>query len=229
MGIFDRIFRIGKANVNSALDNLEDPVKIIDQVLRELDADVAKVTTAVTSQIAVEKRFERELNEAKEAVAKRDSQARQALSTGNEELAREALADKKRHEEKAAKLQVSYDGAKQSSEKLRAQLQDMKERVNEMKEQRGTLIAQAEAAKAQERINKTMTGVGTDDAAASFAKMEEKILKMRDQAEAAQSLADGNRDLDNKLDQMMRSTKDLEIDDELAKMKAELENKKSDS
>jgi len=229
MGIFDRIFRIGKANVNSALDKLEDPVKLIDQVLRELDADVAKVTTAVTSQIAVEKRFERELNEAKEAVAKREAQARQALSIGNEELAREALSDKKRHEEKVAKLQVSYDSAKQSSEKLRNQLQEMKERVNEMKDQRGTLIAQAEAAKAQERINKTMTGVGTDDAAATFAKMEEKILKMRDQAEAAQALADDNRDLDNKLDQMMRSTKDLEIDDELAKLKAELDSKKSDS
>ncbi|MEF2247692.1 MULTISPECIES: PspA/IM30 family protein [unclassified Paenibacillus] len=227
MGIFDRIFRIGKANVNSALDKMEDPVKMIDQILRELDEDVAKVTTAVTSQIAVEKRFERELNEAKEAVAKRDSQARQALSMGNEDLAREALGDKKRHEEKVAKLQVSYDGAKQSSDRLRTQLQEMKDRVQEMKSQRGTLIAQAEAAKAQERINQTMSGVGTDDAAASFAKMEEKILKMRDQAEAAQSLAEGNRDLDNKLEQMMRTTRDTEIDDELAALKAELNEKKN--
>ncbi|HIW34633.1 MAG TPA: PspA/IM30 family protein, partial [Candidatus Paenibacillus intestinavium] len=59
MSIFDRLFRIGKANVNAAIDKIEDPVKIIDQVLRELDEDVDIVTAAVTSQMAVEKRFER--------------------------------------------------------------------------------------------------------------------------------------------------------------------------
>ncbi len=63
MSILKRIFRIGKANVNSALDKLEDPVKMIDQILRELDSDIAKVTAAVTTQMAVEKRFERELKE----------------------------------------------------------------------------------------------------------------------------------------------------------------------
>ncbi len=229
MGIFDRLFRIGKANVNSTLDKLEDPVKMIDQILRELDEDIVTVTAAVTTQIAVEKRFERELNDAKDIVSKRDTQARQALAAGNEDLAREALTDKKRIDEKVVKLQASYDGAKQNSDKLRKQLQDMKDRVLEMKAQRGTLIAQAEAAKAQEKINKTMSGIGTEDLGATFAKMEEKILKMRDEAEAAQSLANESKDLDDKIEEMTKQTRNVEVDNELAALKAELDGNKADT
>lgn len=223
MGIFDRLFRIGKANVNSAIDKMEDPVKMIDQILRELDNDVEKVTAATTSQIAVEKRFERELHEAKETVVKREQQAKQAITAGNDDLAREALTDKRRYDEKVSKLQASYDQAKANSDKLRLQLQEMKERVGEMKTQRSTLIAQAEAAKAQEQINKVMSNVGNDDLGSAFSKMEDKILKMRDQAEAAQMLANEGQELDRKLDQMLQETRNSEVEDELAKLKAEME------
>lgn len=227
MSVFQRLFRVGKANVNAAVDKLEDPVKMIDQVLRELDEDIEKVTSAVTSQIAVEKRFERELQEAIELVAKRDQQARQALASGNEVLAREALADKKRHTDKRDALQVNYDRAKATSDKLRGQLKEMKAKVQEMKTQRGTLIAQAEAAKAQERINKTMSGVGVDNLGATFTRMEEKIKQMHDQADAAYELANEEKSLDDKFEQLEKEAKHSEIDDELAALKAEIEGKQS--
>ncbi len=227
MSIFKRLFRVGQANVNAAIDKMEDPVKMIDQILRELDVDIAKVTAAVTTQIAVEKRFERELKEATEVVNKRDQQARQALAAGDEALAREALSDKKRHAEKCSSLQENYDRAKQNSDKLRKQLQEMKDKVQEMKTQKSALIAQAEAAKAQQRINKTMNGVGTEDLGATFAKMEEKIKQMRDEADAAQELSDEGKALDDKIDNMLKSTKEMEIDDELAALKAEMDGNKA--
>jgi len=226
MSIFERLFRIGKANVNAAVDKLEDPVKIIDQVLRELDEDVEKVTAAVTSQMAVEKRFERELKEAEELVAKRDSQARQALVAGNEELAREALADKAKQVEKRDKVQESYDRAKATADKLREQLRDLKSRVTDMKDQRSTLIAQAEAAKAQQKINSTMKGVGTNDVGATFNRMEEKIKKMHDEADAAFELANEDKSLDQKFDEQLKASKSNAIDDELAALKAELNGNK---
>jgi phage shock protein A len=58
MSFFRRLFRIGQSNVNAALDKMEEPVKMIEQILRELENDLAKVTAAVTTQMAVEKRFE---------------------------------------------------------------------------------------------------------------------------------------------------------------------------
>lgn len=226
MSIFERLFRIGKANVNAAVDKLEDPVKIIDQVLRELDEDVEKVTAAVTSQMAVEKRFERELKEAEELVAKRDSQARQALVAGNEELAREALADKAKQVEKRDKVQESYDRAKATADKLREQLRDLKARVTDMKDQRSTLIAQAEAAKAQQKINSTMKGVGTNDVGATFNRMEEKIKKMHDEADAAFELANEDKSLDQKFEEQLKTSKSNAVDDELAALKAELNGNK---
>lgn len=226
MSVFQRLFRIGKANVNSAIDKIEDPVKIIDQVLRELDEDIEKVTAAVTSQMAVEKRFQRELTEAEELVARRDAQARQALAANNEELAREALLDKKKQDEKRAKLQESYDRAKATADKLRTQLTDLKSRVSDMKDQRSTLIAQAEAAKAQQKINKTMTGVGHNDVGATFNRMEEKIKKMHDEADAAFELANEDKSLDDKFAEALKDARSTEVDDELAALKAELDANK---
>ena len=226
MSIFDRLFRIGKANVNAAIDKIEDPVKIIDQVLRELDEDVDKVTAAVTSQMAVEKRFERELAEAEEVVARRDAQARQALAANNEDLAREALLDKKKQVEKRDKLQENYDRAKATADKLRAQLTELKSRVSEMKDQRSTLIAQAEAAKTQQKINKTMSGVGTNDVGATFNRMEEKIKRMHDEADAAYELANEDKSLDDKFAEALKDTRTTAVDDELAALKAELDANK---
>lgn len=226
MSIFQRLFRIGKANVNAAIDKMEDPVKVIDQVLRELDEDIEKVTAAVTSQMAVEKRFQRELNEANEIVDRRDAQARQALAAGNEELAREALLDKKKQVEKRDKLQEGYDRAKATADNLRNQLTEMKNRVTDMKDQRSTLIAQAEAAKAQQKINQTMSGVGSNDVVATFDRMEEKIKKMHDEADAAYELANADKSLDDKFAEVLKEQKDHAIDDELAALRAELDGKK---
>jgi phage shock protein A len=222
MSFFKRLFRIGQANANAALDKLEDPVKMIEQILRELENDIAKVTAAVTTQMAVEKRFERELNEAIETVEKRDEQARAAIAKGEDELARQALLDKKRHSDKRDHLQVSYDNAKATSEKLRKQLQDMKNKVDEMKTQKSTLIAQAQAAQATKKITQTMSGVGSNNLVDSFKKMEEKIQQMHDEAEAAHQLADEGKSIDDKFNEMMKSSSATEVDDELAALKAEL-------
>jgi len=226
MSIFDRLFRIGKANVNAAIDKIEDPVKIIDQVLRELDEDVEKVTAAVTSQMAVEKRFQRELSEAEELVARRDAQARQALAANNEDLAREALLDKKKQVEKRDQLQESYNRAKSTADKLRTQLTELKSRVTEMKDQRNTLIAQAEAAKTQQKINQTMSGVGTNDVGATFNRMEEKIRRMHDEADAAYELANEDKSLDDKFAEALKDARTTAVDDELAALKAELDANK---
>ncbi len=222
MSFFQRLFRIGKANANAALDKLEDPVKMIEQILRELDNDIAKVTAAVTTQMAVEKRFERELKESIDTVEKRDQQARAAIAKGEDELARQALLDKKRHSDKRDQLQINYDNAKATSEKLRKQLQDMKNKVEEMKTQKSTLIAQAQAAQATKKITQTMSGVGSSNLVDSFAKMEEKIQQMHDEAEAAHQLADEGKSIDDKFNELMKSSSATEVDDELAALKAEL-------
>jgi len=226
MSIFQRLFRIGKANVNAAIDKIEDPVKVIDQVLRELDDDIEKVTAAVTTQMAVEKRFARELQEAEDVIKRRDAQARQALQSGNDDLAREALADKQRHVEKRDAVKLSYDKAAATSAKLRSQLDDMKAKVTDMKNQRSTLIAQAEAAKAQKQINQTMAGVGSNNLTSTFDRMEEKIKQMHDEADAAYELANADKSLDEKFEEAFKDTKKGAVEDELAALKAELEGNK---
>lgn len=222
MGIFERLRRLASANLNAALDQFEDPIKMIDEVLRELDENIAKATTAVTSQLAVEKRFERELAEADAMIEKRDYQARQAVARGEEELAREALTDKKRYAEKRESLNGHYVTAKTSSDKLREQLEDMKEKVQDLKMKRETLAAQAQAAKASKTISETMSGAGSAGLDDAFTRLEDKIMQIQDQASAAQELAEQGKSLDDKFEDLMKSGKEHDIDDELSKLKAEL-------
>src|SRR5690606_20819772 len=95
-------------------------------------------------------------------------------------------------------------------------------KVDEMKAQKGALVAQAEAARATKKINQTMSGVGSDNLVDSFSRMEEKIQQMHDEAEAAQQLSDEGKSIDDKFDEMMKSSSDQDVDLELAALKAEM-------
>jgi phage shock protein A len=222
LNFFRRLFKIGQANANAILDQWDDPIKMIDQILRELDEDIAKVTAAVTTQMAVEKRFECELQETIETIEKRDLQARRALEMGDENLARQALIDKKRHADKKAALQAGYDKAKAISIQLRKQLDEMKAKAEEMKTERSVLLAQSQAASAKKKFYRAMSGVGSGSLSANFMRLKEKVQQMHDEADAARELAEANKTLDEQFAELMRDSEKQSIEEELEALRAEI-------
>lgn len=98
MGIFKRLRDLTMASINDLLDKAEDPVKMLNQFLRDMGEDIKEAEMAVAKQIAVEKRFKQQYEEAEEMVTKREEQALKALEAGNEDLARRVLQDKKEHQ-----------------------------------------------------------------------------------------------------------------------------------
>mgnify|MGYP000350873285 CR=1 FL=1 len=96
MGLFKRIGDNIRANINSLLDRAEDPVKMLEQYLRDMEDDIVDAEAAVVKQAAVAKRFETQYREAVAMVEKREAQALQALEQEREDLARRALEDKKK-------------------------------------------------------------------------------------------------------------------------------------
>ncbi|MEW9699708.1 PspA/IM30 family protein [Paenibacillus sp. SI8] len=224
MGIFKRLRDMTMASVNDLLDKAEDPVKMLNQFLRDMEEDILEAETAVAKQIAIEKKFKQQYEESEEMVTKRSEQALKALEQGNEELARRALQDKKEHQERFDELKRQYDLAKTNADQLRNQLTEMKDEFNKMKNKKDLLIARAETAKAQKQINQAMSGFGTDNAAKGFDRMSEKVLQMEAEAQASGEIRAKNRSLDDELDQLGSS--DSAIDDELAAMKAKLAEKK---
>src|SRR5699024_5987956 len=107
------------SELNSMLDKAEDPVKMLDQFMRDMSGDIREVEAAVAKQIANEKMLKRKADDANAMVEKRQKQAEQALEAGNEDLARRALEDKKEHESTATTLNESWERAKNDSDVLR--------------------------------------------------------------------------------------------------------------
>jgi len=223
MGIFKRLRDLTMASINDLLDKAEDPVKMLNQFLRDMEEDIQEAEVAVAKQIAVEKKFKQQYEEAQEMVAKREEQAMKALEAGNEDLARRALQDKKEHQERYDEMKRQYDQAKQNADRLRSQLAEMKDEFSKMKNKKDILVARAEAAKAQKQINQTMSGFGTDNAAKGFERMNEKVLQLEAEAEASSELKSSGKSLDDELAQLGKNDG---VDDELAALKAKLAAKK---
>lgn len=220
---FKRLKTITEATLNDLLDKAEDPVKMLNQYLRDMGEEINTAEVAVAKQIAVEKKLKQQLDDAVKMVEKREQQALRALEAGNEDLARRALEDKRDHQERVNDFQSQHSTAKETADKLVKQLDEMKREYEKMKNKKDTLIARAEAAKAKKQINKVMGSIGTDTGARGFERMSDKVMQMEAEAEASVDLTAKNRSLDDELDALGPT----EVDAELEALKQRLASKNS--
>ena len=119
---FKRVKTVVSSELNAMLDRAEDPVKMLDQYLRDMAEDIREVEAAVAKQIANEKMLKRKMNDAEAMVQKRMEQAELAVEAGNDDLARRALQDKREHEATAKTLQETWEQAKKDVDELKAKL-----------------------------------------------------------------------------------------------------------
>lgn len=101
MGIFDRMSRLIRANINDMIDRAEDPEKMIDQILRDMESNIRTARSQVAAMIAQEKELEADLNETKQLAAEWGAKAKRAVDAGKDDLAREALRRRRDNEENA--------------------------------------------------------------------------------------------------------------------------------
>ncbi|TYA13406.1 PspA/IM30 family protein [Paenibacillus faecis] len=222
MSIFKRLRDLTMSNINAMIDKAEDPIKMTDQYIRDMQEDLEDAEKAVAAQIAIEKKFKALYEEQEALVAKRTQQAHTAAQAQNVELARRALEEKKAAEAKMAEYKANYDQNKAAADNLRKKLEEMRKHLTEMKNKRETLVARYNAAKAQTEINKAMTGFGSDTAAQGLKRMEEKMMQMEARAEASNEMAAKGADLDEEFEKL---GKDKEVEDELAALMKQYENK----
>jgi len=214
-----RVKTVVSSELNAMLDKAEDPVKMLDQFMRDMAEDIREVEAAVAKQIANEKMLKRKMDDAQAMVEKRQKQAEQAIVAGNDDLARRALEDKKQHESTATTLTESWQRAKQDSELLKTKLDEMKKEYQQMNLKKDSLKARAESAKTRTKINRTMSNVGNDKSRQGFERMEEKVLRFEAEAETSEDLSFASRTLDDEFEELSKTS---EVDDELAKLKEKM-------
>ncbi len=213
MSIFKRLRDLTLSNVYALIEKAEDPVKLTDQYIRDMQEDLEDAEKAVASQIALEKKFKLLYEDQAALVEKRNEQAHLAAQAQNIDLARRALEEKKAAEQKMNEYKASFDQNKASADLLRAKLEEMRKQLQEMRNKRDTLVARYNAAKAQQEINKAVSGFNADSATSGLKRMEEKMLQMEAQAEAGNVMNTRERSLD---EEFAALGKDKAVEDELA-------------
>ena len=200
MGIFQRLARLIKANINAMISKAEDPEKQIDQLLREMNEQLIKAKKQVAVAIADEKRlakqWEQEVRDAKEWERK----AMMAVKAGDDGLAKEALNRKRQHADLAEQFKQQWEGQKRAVEQLKVALTQLAAKIEEAGRKKTLLIARKKRAEAQKQISETLAGISETSALGEFKRMEEKIDQMAAEAEAGVELHQemSGADLDQK-------------------------------
>ena len=217
MGLFDRLNRVVRANVNDIISKAEDPEKVLEQTVIDMQQDLVQLRQAVAKAIAAQKRTEQQYNNNQSEANKWQQRAQLALSKGDENLAREALTRKKSFAETAATLKQQLEQQSGQVDTLKRNLIALESKISEAKTKKDMLKARANAAKANQQLQNTVGSIDTSSSMAAFERMEEKVLEMEAVSQAAGEL--GGASIERQFAQLEAGS---DVDDELTQMKAQL-------
>lgn len=217
MGLLDRIGMVVKSNVNAMVTAAEDPEKILEQSIIDMQEDLVQLRQAVAQSMAALKRQEQQYNQSAADALKWEKNAMLALQKGDENLAREALNRKKSFADTAATLKVGLDQQTGQVDALKKNLIAIEGKISEAKTKKEMLKARLQSAKAQENLNNMLGKVNTNSASATFERMEERVLMAEAKASASSELG-----MDNLESQFAQLEAGNGVDDELAALKAKM-------
>ena len=224
MGILTRFKDIMASNINALLDKAEDPEKMIDQYMRNLESDLGKVKAETAAVMADEKRAKRDLDECQAEIDKLQSYAEKAVKAGNDDDARQFLMKKQSLSEQLNAYQQTYLIAADNAAKMRQMHDKLVGDINELNSKRDAIKAKIKVAKTTEKINKMVSSTsGAEASLSAFERMEAKADAMLDKANAMAELnSDAPEDSMEELQKKYDTVASPEVDDELAALKAKM-------
>jgi phage shock protein A len=190
MGIFSRLAQLIKSNLNDLISRSEDPEKMLNQVVLDMNNQLVEAKKQVAASIADEKRLAKQLDQEVANAQEWERRAMMALRAGNEQLAKEALARKREYDELTATLKDQWTKQKTAVEQLKKALRLLNDKIEEAKRKRNVLIARKKRAEAQRAIQETMSGLRDQSAFETFDRMSQKIDQIEAEAEAEADLAE---------------------------------------
>jgi len=217
MGLINRIGMLVTSNLNAIVTKAEDPEKILEQSINDMEADLGRLRQAVTQSMAALKLQEEQYKESATQAQEWEKRAILAIQKGEENLAREALSRKKTHADLAATLKAGLDQQSGQVELLKKNLIAFESKVSEAKAKKEMLKAQFLQATTQENLNNMLSKVNTNSAAATFERMEVRVRLQEALVSASSELAVD--DLESEFDKLQSAS---EIEDEYAALKAKV-------
>ena len=232
-GMGGRMSTVIKAKISRLLDRAEDPGETLDYSYTKQLESLQNVKKGIADVVTAKKRLQMQSQKLEQSVVKLDTQARQALAAGNEDLARVALERKTVAQTELQSLDQQVAELEQQQSKLTESEQKLRTKIETFRTKKEVIKAQYSAAEAQVRISEAATGVGEQmaDVGLAMQRAVDKTEQMRARADAVSeleaagtfddltALGPGQDDIDRQLSALSSTT---QVDDELSKMKAEL-------
>lgn len=217
MELLDRILRLIRANVTSLISKAEDPEKVLEETVEQMQQNLVEMRQAVAQAIATQKRTERQCSQNESKAEEWYRRAQLALQTSDDNLAREALTKRKSYQETAASLQEQLTQQNEIVSRLKQEMRSLELKISEAKTKKDMYIARARSAQATQRIGEMIGAGNTSTTVGAFERMEDKVIQLEAQAEAIAELS--TDDLKKKFISLEGVN---DIDSELASMKAQV-------
>ena len=228
--LWERFRTIFGAKVSKALDRAENPTETLDYSYEQQLTLLQNVKRGIADVVTAKKRLQMQQTQLEQSVVTLDTQARQALAGGREDLARQALERKSGVQQQLQGLDGQVQQLEDQQERLSANEKELSARIESFRSQKEVIKAQYSAAEAQVRIGEAATGIGEQmaDVGLAIQRAKDKTESMQARAGAIEELTasgaledytGGGDDIDRQLAQLGQGA---QVDDELAKMKAEL-------
>jgi len=223
MGILSRFLNVVRSNLNALLNRAEDPTKMLDQSLIDMEAAYKKAKDHVARSMADEKRLQKSLMDQQGETQRWQERALRAVEHGDDDLAREALRRKNEHARMAAQFEHELAAHASNVARLKDSLRELETKIGEVRRKKNLLVSKQRRAEAQEQIDRTIDGLGTTGAADTIARMEDKIEEMAALADARHEL--GQEFSGDRLEQRFQQldTKGEDVDAELLELKQRLQ------
>lgn len=225
MGLFGRFKRVVKSNINDMISKAENPEKMLNQLIIDMNEQLIESKKSVAAAIADDKKLERQMNQTATTSKEWERKAVLAVKAGKDDLAKEALLRKQEYEGMAVQYKQQWEAQHSSVEQLKQSLRQLQQKIEEAQRKKNLLIARARRADAQKRIQKTIGGMGNTGAFEAFDRMAAKVDKIEAEAEAMKEIEEvsSGADLEQQFAALEGSSTsaDLLLEDLKAKMKTE--------
>jgi len=190
MGFFGRLATLIKSNLNDLISKSEDPVKMLNQVIIDMNQQLVEAKKQVAVAIADEKRLQKQYNNEKSIAEDWHKKAMLAVRAGDDELAKEALTRKKEHDQLAGSFEEQWRKQQLAVNQLKTALRALNNKIEEAKRKKNVLIARQRRAEAMKQIQETMSGLSDNSAFETFDRMSEQIDQIEAEAEAGAELSE---------------------------------------
>lgn len=215
MGIFTRVRDIISANINSMLDKAEDPEKLVKLMIREMEDTLIEVKANCAGAMATKKRIHRDIETMLAHAKTWDGKAQLAVDKGREDLAREALQEKRRFVERAEALEEELEQSKQLVQQYQSDIMQLEDKLGAAREKQRMLVQRHIHAQQKRKTEEHVRRFDVSDALHKFDAFQERIDRM----EAEADLVNYGRKVSLN-DEFAALESDEDIEKELAELKA---------